>query len=214
MQKAISKIAATAALIMGAAFFPAPARAAGTPDTGIYAGDWLVRLRAISIMPDVRSSDTLNVLGTNVNNALVPELDFTYMATNNIGVELILGTSRNQVTSNIGNLGGVGVLPPTLLLQYHFNNAGKVRPYVGAGLNYTLFYNNGLHAGGQQVSIDNHSWGPALQFGIDFQVSKKVFVNADIKKIWMHTDASMGGTPLGTLHIDPLVVGLGVGMKF
>jgi outer membrane protein len=214
MQKAISKIAAVAALMMGAAFFATPASAAGSPDTGIYAGDWLVRLRAISIMPDARSSDTLNALGTNVNNAIVPELDFTYMATNNIGVELILGTSRNQVTSNIGNLGGVGVLPPTLLLQYHFNNAGKVRPYVGAGINYTLFYNNGLHAGDQAVSITNHSWGPALQFGIDFQVSKNVFVNADIKKIWMHTDASMAGTPLGTLHIDPLVVGLGVGMKF
>ena len=114
----------------------------------------------------------------------------------------------------IGALGGVGVLPPTLLLQYHFNNAGKVRPYVGAGINYTLFYNNGLHAGDQPVSIENHSWGPALQFGIDFQVSKNVFVNADIKKIWMHTDASMAGTPLGTLHIDPIVVGLGVGMKF
>ena len=214
MQKAISKIAAVAALMMGAAFFATPASAAGSPDTGIYAGDWLVRLRAISIMPDARSSDTLNALGTNVNNALVPELDFTYMATNNIGVELILGTSRNQVTSNIGNLGGVGVLPPTLLLQYHFNNAGVFRPYVGAGINYTLFYKNGLHAGDQAVSIDNHSWGPALQFGVDFQVSKSVFVNADIKKIWMHTNASMDGTPLGTLHIDPLVVGLGVGMKF
>ena len=214
MQKAISKIAATAALAMGAACFAAPASAAGSPDTGIYAGDWLVRLRAISIMPDARSSDTLSALGTNVNNAIVPELDFTYMATDNIGVELILGTSRHQVTSNIGALGGVGVLPPTLLLQYHFNNAGKVRPYVGAGINYTLFYNNGLHAGNQSVSINNHSWGPALQFGIDFQVTKKVFVNADIKKIWMHTDASLAGTPLGTLHIDPLIVGLGVGMKF
>jgi outer membrane protein len=214
MQKAVSKTAAVAALTLGAAFFAAPASAAGSPDTGIYAGDWLVRLRAISIMPDVRSSDTLNALGTNVNNAIVPELDFTYMATNNIGVELILATSRHQVTSNIGSLGGVGVLPPTLLLQYHFNNAGKVRPYVGAGINYTLFYNNGLHAGDQAVSITNHSFGPALQFGIDFQVSKRVFVNADIKKIWMHTDASLGGTPLGTLHIDPLVVGLGVGMKF
>ncbi|QGZ61407.1 OmpW/AlkL family protein [Paraburkholderia acidisoli] len=210
----ITKIAAAAALAMGAAMFAAPASAAGSPDSGIYAGDWLVRLRAIDIMPDARSSATLNTLGTNVNNALVPELDFTYMATNNIGVELILGTSRNQVTSKIGALGGVGVLPPTLLLQYHFNNAGKVRPYVGAGLNYTLFYNNGLHAGGESVSINNHSFGPALQFGIDFQVTKRVFVNADIKKIWMHTDASLGGTPLGTLHIDPLVVGLGVGMKF
>ncbi|WP_322029892.1 OmpW/AlkL family protein [Paraburkholderia sp. J76] len=214
MTKAIKKVAATAALAMSAAFLAMPASAAGSPDSGIYAGDWLVRVRAIEIAPDGRANGTLGAIGTDVNNALVPELDFTYMATNNIGVELILGTSRNQVTSNIGALGGVGVLPPTLLLQYHFNNAGKVRPYVGAGINYTLFYNNGLHAGGEPVSIDNHSFGPALQFGIDFEVTKKIFVNADIKKIWMRTDASMGGTSLGTLHIDPLVVGLGVGMKF
>ncbi|CAG9261238.1 outer membrane protein [Paraburkholderia unamae] len=214
MQHAVRKIAATCALMMSAAFFAAPANAAGSPDSGIYAGDWLVRLRAIEIAPEARGSGPLGALGADVNNALVPEVDFTYMATDNIGVELILGTSRNQVTSNIGALGGVGVLPPTLLLQYHFNNAGKVRPYVGAGINYTLFYNNGLHAGGQSVSIDNHSWGPALQFGIDFQVTKRIFVNADIKKIWMHTDASLAGTPLGTLHIDPIIVGLGVGMKF
>ena len=150
MQQAIRKIAATSALAMGAAFFAAPASAAGSPDSGIYAGDWLVRLRAIEIAPDARGSGTLGTLGAGVNNAIVPEVDFTYMATNNIGVELILATSRHQVTSNIGALGGVGVLPPTLLLQYHFNNAGKVRPYVGAGINYTLFYNNGLHAGGRR----------------------------------------------------------------
>lgn len=216
--KQIKSIAAAAAIVLGAAFAAAPA-SAGEPSssvrgTGISAGDWLVRLRAISIMPQTSSNGTLNALKADVNNTIVPELDFTYMATNNIGVELILGTSRNQVTSSLGRLGGVGVLPPTLLLQYHFNHAGKVRPYVGAGLNYTLFYNNGLRAGGQQVSIDNHSFGPAIQFGIDVDVAKNVFVNADIKKIWMRTGASLNGSSIGTLYIDPLIVGVGVGMRF
>ena len=181
---------------------------------GIHAGDVLVRLRAISILPQVGTSSTLSALNVDVNNATVPELDFTYMIRDNIGVELILGTSRHQLTSNLGGLGGVNVLPPTLLLQYHFNHQGTVRPYVGAGLNYTLFYNNGLSAGGQPVSISNHSFGPALQAGVDVQVAKNLFVNADIKKIWMHTDASLGGASLGMVHIDPLVVGIGVGMKF
>lgn len=224
MQRQIKTIAAAAALMLAAAFAAAPANAAdasaapsaspGNTGSGIYGGDWLVRLRAIGIMPQSSSNGTLNVLNAGVNNAIVPELDFTYMATDNIGVELILGTSRNQITSNIGGLGGVGVLPPTLLLQYHFNHAGKVRPYVGAGLNYTLFYNNGLHAGDQPVSIDNHSWGPALQAGIDVDVAKNVFVNADIKKIWMRTGASLNGSSLGTLYIDPIIVGVGVGMRF
>ncbi|WP_028216271.1 OmpW/AlkL family protein [Paraburkholderia oxyphila] len=214
MKRQFKTIAAAAALAFGAAFAASAAHAASTPDTGIYAGDWLVRLRAIAITPQVGSNGTLNAIKADVNNAIVPELDFTYMVTNNIGAELILGTSRNQITSSLGALGGVGVLPPTLLLQYHFNNAGVFRPYVGAGINYTLFYNNGLHVGDQSVSIDNHSFGPALQFGVDYQVAKNVFVNADIKKIWMRTGASLNGSSLGTLYIDPLVVGVGVGMKF
>ena len=188
--------------------------AQSTVEGGIHAGDVLVRLRAISIMPQVGTSSTLSTLNVGVNNATVPELDFTYMIRDNIGVELILATSRHQVTSNLGDLGGVNVLPPTLLLQYHFNHQGKIRPYVGAGLNYTYFYNDGLQAGGQSIQVSRSSFGPAPQAGVDVQVTKTLFVNADIKKIWMRTDASLAGTSLGTLHIDPLVVGLGVGMKF
>lgn len=198
-----------------AASAAAPAIAAPETSNGaLHAGDWLVRLRAISIEPTARTTQTLSALNVGVNNSLVPELDFTYMIRDYLGVELILATSRHQVTSSLGNLGGVGVLPPTLLLQYHFNHQGRIRPYVGAGVNYTLFYNNGLHAGGQSISIDNHSFGPAVQAGVDVQITKRLYVNADIKKIWMKTGASLGGASLGTLHIDPLVIGLGIGMKF
>ncbi|MEX3639533.1 OmpW family protein [Paraburkholderia sp. BR14320] len=203
-----------AALLLMSPFGPHAVNAADSEVVGNYVGDWLVRLRAISIEPQVRSTDTLSALDVGVSNALVPEVDFTYMVRDSIGVELILGTSRHHLTSNLGDLGGVNVLPPTLLLQYHFNHAGRVRPYVGAGLNYTLFYNNGLHAGGVPVSIKNHSFGPALQVGIDVQASKSLFVNADIKKIWMKTDASLGGSTIGALHLDPLVIGIGVGVKF
>ena len=223
MSRQIKKMAA-AVCLFGAALGVAPAATAADAaqpagvanygSGGIHAGDWLVRLRAISIEPAARTNETLSALNVGVNNAIVPELDFTYMIRDSIGVELILATSRHQVSSSLGNLGGVGVLPPTLLLQYHFNHAGRIRPYVGAGINYTLFYNNGLHAGGQSISVDNHSFGPALQAGVDFQVTKTLYVNADIKKIWMKTGTSMGGQSLGTLHIDPLVIGLGVGMKF
>ncbi|AUT68093.1 MULTISPECIES: OmpW/AlkL family protein [Paraburkholderia] len=198
----------------GLALMTSHAFAADTDTSGIHAGDVLVRLRAISIMPQVRTSDTLSALNVDVNNAIVPEIDFTYMIRDNIGVELILGTSRHQLTSNLGDLGGVNVLPPTLLLQYHFNHQGQVRPYVGAGVNYTYFYNDGLHAGDQQISVKRSSFGPALQMGVDVQLTKSVFANVDVKKVWMKTDASLNGASLGTLHIDPLIVGVGVGMKF
>ena len=214
MNKKIRSIGA-ALCTAGLALMTSHAFAAdGDPTSGIHAGDILVRLRAISIMPQVRTSDTLSALNVDVNNATVPELDFTYMIRDNIGVELILGTSRHQLTSNLGDLGGVNVLPPTLLLQYHFNHQGQVRPYVGAGVNYTYFYNDGLHAGDQQISVKRSSFGPALQMGVGVQLTKSVFANVDVKKVWMKTDASLNGASLGTLHIDPLIVGVGVGMKF
>ncbi|WP_424067983.1 OmpW/AlkL family protein [Paraburkholderia sp.] len=209
------KVAFAAACLTGMGLSMSQVYAASDDDiNGIHAGDVLVRLRAISIVPNVETTNTLSALNVGVNNAIVPELDLTYMIRDYLGVELILGTSRHQVTSSLGNLGGVNVLPPTLLLQYHFNHQGRIRPYLGAGLNYTYFYNNSLNAGGQPVSITNHSFGPAVQAGVDVQVTKAFFVNADIKKIWMHTDASLGGEALGRLSIDPVVVGLGVGMKF
>jgi len=181
---------------------------------GISQGDIFGRVRVLSIEPQVSSSGTLSTLNTGVNNSMTPELDFTYMAMDHIGIELILATSRHTITSDAGKLGSVGVLPPTLLLQYHFNPHGKIRPYVGAGLNYTLFYNDDLHAGGQPVAIGNHSFGGAAQAGVDVQVARNLFVNFDIKQLWMRTSATMGGQSLGTLRINPLVVGVGLGMKF
>ncbi|WP_297352775.1 OmpW family outer membrane protein [Paraburkholderia sp.] len=209
------KAAVIAPCVLGMGLAASQARAEGDDAmNGIHAGDVLVRLRAISIIPNVSANNTLSALNVNVNNAIVPELDLTYMIRDYLGVELILGTSRHQVTSSLGNLGGVNVLPPTLLLQYHFNHQGRIRPYLGAGVNYTYFYNNGLNLNGQPISITNHSFGPAVQAGVDVQITKSLFVNADIKKIWMRTDASLGGASLGRLDIDPVVVGLGVGMRF
>ncbi len=177
-------------------------------------GDIIARVRAISIRPDVHTSGTLSTLGTSVNEATVPEIDFTYMVRKHIGVELILGTSRHKVTSNAGSLGGLSVLPPTLTAQWHFNPDGRVRPYVGAGINYSWFYNDKLTYGGEGVGVKHSSFGPALQIGVDVQVSKRIFVNLDLKKLWMRTDPTLGGASLGTLKIDPWVIGVGVGTTF
>ncbi|SDV48454.1 OmpW/AlkL family protein [Chitinasiproducens palmae] len=187
--------------------------AAGQPAMAAQ-GDILVRARAISIQPDVSTSGTLSTLGVDVNPSTVPELDFTYMVRDNIGVELILGTARHKVTSNIGSLGRISHLPPTLTLQWHFNPAGTFRPYVGAGFNYTMFYDNDLSAGGQGVSVKTGRFGGALQAGFDYKLTDRWFLNADVKKLWIKTDASLGGQPIGTLKINPWVVGVGVGMRF
>ncbi|WP_137009203.1 OmpW/AlkL family protein [Aquitalea aquatilis] len=177
-------------------------------------GDILARFRVINVNPDVSADSTLSAIHTDVKSDTVPELDFTYMITNNIGAELILGTSRHEVNSDLGSLGKVSVLPPTLTLQYHFMPEATFRPYVGVGVNYTRFYNNGLKVGNTAVDIDQNSWGLAAQVGADVAISKNLFINFDVKKIDIKTKARMGGSDLGTLKINPWVYGIGIGTKF
>ena len=97
------------ALLAGAAFAPAVSMA--------DAGDVLVRVRGLYIAPDM--SGAANTAGVNVKQAVTPELDLTYMFTKNIGAELILGTSKHNVTSGGGDIGSVWVLPPTQIGRAH-----------------------------------------------------------------------------------------------
>jgi outer membrane protein len=115
------------------------------------------------------------------------------------------------------------VLPPTLTLQYHFAPEGRIRPYVGAGVNYTLFYSekasDGLETavGPTKVRMSD-SFGYAVQAGVDVPIGKRTFFNLDVKYIDIDTTARIDTTAIGTqrlrMHLDPLVFGIGFGMKF
>ncbi|WP_174873661.1 OmpW/AlkL family protein [Vogesella oryzae] len=179
-------------------------------------GDILARFRIANVNPETSVSGLIDsTYHVDVKDDTIPELDFTYMFTDNIGAELILGTSKHDITSSGSNIGSVKVLPPTLTVQYHFAPEGQFRPYVGAGINYTRFYglsdNSGLG-----LSVKKNSFGPALQVGMDIPVTKNVFINFDVKKIWIKTDvhSSVAGSDVGTLEINPLVTSVGIGTKF
>ncbi|MBE9489944.1 MAG: OmpW family protein [Bacteroidetes bacterium] len=176
---------------------------------------WQARFRLISVIPSV--GDDIDGADVDISTAFVPELDFTYFFTENWAAELILATTKHDVDVNLGtgiDLGHVWLLPPTLNLQYHFTG-GKLKPYLGAGINYTIFY--GIDEG-DVVGMDyDNSVGFSLQGGLDYDLNGKWFLNLDIKKLILKTDVSVdtgeGVLPV-EVDIDPLVIGFGVGMKF
>lgn len=176
--------------------------------TSALAENWMMRVRAIDIAPDVKSS---SLPGLDVSDEWVPEVDFTYFVTPNIGVELILATARHEVTLDGASLGKLNHLPPTVTVQYHFNPTPSIKPYVGAGVNYTRFYNVDLAPG---LTIDKNSFGGALQAGVDVAVTKNGYLNLDVKKIWIDTDVKAGGAKLTNLEINPVVWGIGYGFRF
>lgn len=173
-------------------------------------GDWLVRARVININPDASSS----ALNLNVDTQNTLELDFSHFVGKNLALELILATKKHGVTASGTPTGSVKHLPPTLTLQYHFAPEAAVRPYLGAGINYTRFYD--INLGGGTLTVDRSSWGGAVQAGLDIALNKSLFLNFDIKKVWIETDVKTVATGATAAHlkINPVILGVGIGMKF
>lgn len=184
----------------------------------LSAQNWQVRLRGVSVQPYEKSTVGGEDSDVNISNAFIPELDFTYFFNKNFAAELILGTSKHDV--KVGNdevsLGSVRLLPPTVTLQYHFYPTKSLKPYVGAGVNYTIFYDV---ENGDTLGMDyKNNVGFALQGGVDYFVNDKFFLNVDIKKLYLKTDVDVDlGLPAtvpAEVKINPLLIGFGVGMKF
>lgn len=196
---------------------------------------WQVRLRGVGVIPS--ESANIGVIGGDVNikNTFIPELDFTYFFTKNIAAELILGTSKHDVRtmgsdiSAVGgptnasvDLGSVYLLPPTLTFQYHFFPMKEkvFKPYVGAGINYTIFYNEKAGSIVKDVQYDN-AFGFAAQLGFDLMLDDTFFINVDAKRLFLSTDVTVDASNLAAglsipaeVDINPWLLGFGVGMKF
>lgn len=196
MKKNLLAVAVLCALTSGAAF----AQQAESP--------WLVRVRAVHL--DSANKDSTG-LGLSVNNKTIPEVDISYFFNKNVAAELILTVpQKHDLRSNGTNIGSLKHLPPSLLLQYHFDAPG-FKPYVGAGINYTRFSSVKLPAG---VDIDRNSFGAALQVGVDIPLQKNLYLNLDVKKVFIKTDVSLAGAKIGTFKVDPVLVGVGLGWRF
>lgn len=181
----------------------------------------MVRGRIIGVLP-LDSTSSISVIGGKVetSNAVTPEVDFSYFLTDNIAVELIAATSRHDLYAVDSALGGktkVGrtwVLPPTLLLQYHFFPKERFSPYAGVGLNLSFFYGTSAANGINQVAMSN-SAGVAIQAGFDYNFSGNWFANFDVKQIFVSTKASInGGAIRATTALNPTVIGAGIGYRF
>jgi outer membrane protein len=212
--KSFVKAAAFATLLVAtgaqAADLGAPASMGGYKDDVAYswwnAGDIFVRLRGEAVLPDTKSNGTVPNL--KASNEVIPEADISYFLTKNIAIEAICCVSRHEITAGGAKVGDTTLFPPTVMLQYHFD-MGKIKPYVGAGVNYTVFFDN---TNGLKL---NNAWGGAVQAGVDYQIKGNWFANVDFKKLWVGTDYSVSGTAThGHVDIDPIIVGAGIGYRF
>ncbi len=222
----MSKIVKVAgALALAATMAAAPAMAQETI-RGKRTGDLVVGVGAIGVLP-ANNGGRVDIIGgrPRASNSASPQVDFSYFFTPNFALNLIVATTKHDLVARgtaLGDvqLGSVWALPPTLTLQYHPLPTSRFSPYVGVGLNYTLFY--GYSHGGANAAVTraavNNSVGVALNAGLDVELSGPWGLNVDVKKIFMSPNAAVGTTLGVKLHarteINPLVIGASLRYRF
>lgn len=198
----LAGIAAVAALLSG-------------PAAAYDAGEWTFKAGLTNIDPEQTNGDTLaGELVIDDDSSL--SLLGTYFVADNIGIELLASLPFEHDWTVGGAVGGsVQHLPPTLSVQYFFNNNGPLVPYVGLGLNYTIFFSEEAFGDLAGANIDlEDSFGIAAQVGADYNFTDQLFMNLDVRYIQIESDVSVNGAVIGEAEINPLVVGLNVGYRF
>ena len=203
-----------AALLALSTLAPAAASAQATE------GSWMIRVRALSLSP-ANKSDAIPSLGVaadqiTVSSKVFPDVDVSYFFTKNFAAELVL-TYPQQHDVELGGtkIGTFKHLPPTLLAQYHFLPDGRVRPYVGAGVNLTLISDVNIAVPGVgALDLEDSSIGLAGQIGADIKLAPGKYLNLDVKKVTIGSDVLLGTTKVSAVKVDPWLMSVGLGFRF
>lgn len=188
-------------------------------------GEFFIRAGSATVRPTEGASGTLGHLnGFDVSNNTQLGLTFTYMATDNIGIELLAATPfRHKIgTGDTGDIATVRHLPPTLMAQWYFGDASsKLRPYIGAGVNYTTFFDEGFNNNGKETGLSDlslkDSWGMAGQVGMDYLINRDWLINMSVWYMDIDTTASYklaGAQQHESVRLDPWVFMFSAGYRF
>ncbi|WP_058910285.1 outer membrane protein OmpW [Entomohabitans teleogrylli] len=187
-------------------------------------GEFFMRVGTATVRPSEGSDNVLGMGGFNVNNNTQMGLTFTWMATENIGIELLAATPfRHKVgLGPTGDIATVRHLPPTLMAQWYFGDAGtKLRPYLGVGVNYTTFFDEKFNDTGKGAGLSNlslkDSWGVAGQVGLDYMIDRDWLINMSVWYMDIDTDVKFkAGDQHYTINtrLDPWVFMFSAGYRF
>jgi len=186
------------------------------PAFALEGGDWLFKVGLTNIDP---KQDNGNLGADQITVGDDTQVSFTgeYLFTSNLGLELLASLPFDHDVYLEGEkVANAKHLPPTLSLNWHFNPAGDFIPYVGAGVNYTTFFDEDTYGslGAVDVELDD-SWGVALQAGVDYMIRDNTSINFAVR--WIDIDAEIVADGAGTgidAEIDPWLITLALGYQF
>ncbi|KAA8999158.1 OmpW family protein [Stenotrophomonas cyclobalanopsidis] len=191
---------------------------AAAPAMAQSKGDWTVSAGVHQVAPKSNNGSLAGgTLKVDVDSDIKPTITGEYFIADNLGIEVLaaLPFKHDISIDGLGRVGSTKHLPPVVSLQYHFNSAGKVSPFLGAGLNYTTFFSEDTTGAlaGSKLNLQD-SWGLAAHAGVDFAIGEKGALRVDLRWIDIDSKVKLNGEKIGTVNIDPLAYGVSYVFKF
>lgn len=211
--------------------------ALSSPVMAYQTGDMIVRTGAAIIEPHIDSgmlkedgatmSPSSKISDVESNTQL--GLSMTYMLGDQFGVELLATTPASHTIKTSGAVAGkfadVKHLPPTVTLQYYPMDTSSVfQPYIGAGINYTRFFDAEFKEGNKATYSGlklQDSWGLAFQLGADYHINEHWSVNAAAWYLDIETKATFKDKTGAAIKrysvdvdLDPMVYMVGISYRF
>lgn len=209
---------------------------AAQPAAAFNKGDIIARIGATNVNPDDSSSNIFVGaadlgFGVTVDDDTQIGLNFAYFLTDKLNIEVLaatpfthdVGFAVNDPLSTGNKLGEVSQLPPTVTLNYYFNDpSNALQPYIGVGLNYTFMFDEELSNSNEAIGLSDFSlddsFGLSAQIGVDYMINDKWFLNGSFRWIDIDTDATfnLNGTEgfVSSIEIDSIVTTLSLGYRY
>lgn len=176
-------------------------------------GDFILRAGIASLQPEEEPFGTLATLNAGVEKDEQLGITFSYMLSNHWALGVLASTPfEHEITSNGTRIGETKLLPPTFSLEYFpASSQSALQPFIGLGVNYTTFFSEESTLG--DIDFDD-SVGVSFEVGLDYKVSENLITNITIWNIDVETDATLNGTSIGGVDIDPWNYMLALGYIF
>lgn len=185
---------------------------------------WRVRGQIMAVFPaatmDLQIEDIeIGAFDVEADNTTGGEFDVSYFIFDYLAIEGSIGMISAYKTSTIDENGQFDdeeddpklfLIPASLNLQFHFAPYGKLTPYVGSGVTYTI---------GREGGTFSKKVGYNIQVGFDYWYNKKTALSLELKKFYkLSADLKpltiQGFTIRRTAHVDPLMVNFGMAWRF
>lgn len=167
---------------------------------------WQVQVRALYLIPSNHALPQT----FNLNGAVQGELSGEWAFTPRWSTELAIATPAALDVQ--GGPGSIRVTTQILTLKYYFPGTGGFSPYLGTGIYHSTASADNT---APNIGVNNPGIGWVLQGGVTYAISPNLFVSGDLRyEDGLEPTLFVDGTPSGHIGIDPVVIGVGVGLRF